>query len=68
MSRDGFKDGGMTGEIDIHSIRMRITVKGFSDEDLERCIEVYSNNNLWMRTRNGQALAWVNTGDDDEDE
>ncbi|KAJ3329158.1 Mcm2-7 hexameric complex component [Blyttiomyces sp. JEL0837] len=63
MSREG--DGSMALEIELADIRSRVTVKGFSDEDLLRCIETYETGNLWMRIRNGTALAWVNDEADD---
>ncbi|KAJ3202648.1 Mcm2-7 hexameric complex component, partial [Dinochytrium kinnereticum] len=59
MSHEGYEEGGMATELSLEDIRARITMKGFSDEDLEKCLDMYENNNLWMRTRNGTVLSWV---------
>ncbi|ORY47747.1 MCM-domain-containing protein [Rhizoclosmatium globosum] len=65
MSREGHEEGGFKSEIDLADIRSRITVKGFSDVDLEKCIKLYENSNLWMRTKNGTCIAFINGDDDD---
>ncbi|KAI9348788.1 MCM2/3/5 family-domain-containing protein [Zopfochytrium polystomum] len=68
MSSEGRSAGEIAKEVDIPNIRSRITARGFGDDDLQRCIEHYSDANLWMVGRNGQALVWVTADDDDEEE
>ncbi|KAI8850596.1 MCM2/3/5 family-domain-containing protein [Chytridium lagenaria] len=66
MSQEGYNEGGMANELSMEDIRARITMKGFSNEDLEKCLDTYENNNLWMRTRNGTMLTWVYIQDGDD--
>ncbi|KAJ3099027.1 Mcm2-7 hexameric complex component [Phlyctochytrium planicorne] len=65
MSHEGFNDGGMAEELSMDDIRARITMKGFSDEDLQTTISEYEENGLWMRTANGATLTWLFSGLDD---
>jgi hypothetical protein len=46
-------------------IKARITLKGFSNEDLERCIAQYEMANLWMKTRGGNSLTWIEIDDEE---
>ncbi|KAI8833408.1 MCM2/3/5 family-domain-containing protein [Chytriomyces cf. hyalinus JEL632] len=64
MSREGHEEGGYKTEMDLADIRARVTVKGYSDEDLEKCIRTYEMSDMWMRTRNGTCIAFVESADD----
>ncbi|KAI9324198.1 MCM2/3/5 family-domain-containing protein [Zopfochytrium polystomum] len=68
MSSEGRSAGQIAKEVDIPSIRSRITARGIGDDDLQRCIEHYSDANLWIVGRNGKALVWVTADDDDDEE
>ncbi|KAI9346991.1 MCM2/3/5 family-domain-containing protein [Obelidium mucronatum] len=65
MSREGHEEGGFKDELELADIRARITVKGFGDADLEKCIRTYENSNLWMRTKNGTCIAFITADEDD---
>ncbi|KAJ3196512.1 Mcm2-7 hexameric complex component [Irineochytrium annulatum] len=65
MAREGQPEGGLA-ELDLASIKDRVILKHFSVADLEECITTYENNNVWMRTRNNTALAFVDHEDEDD--
>ena len=52
------------------AVRERVIAKGFSEKDLSKCIEVYSNDDVWMTAGANQSiLRWLRIDDaDDSDE
>ncbi|KND00472.1 DNA replication licensing factor MCM7 [Spizellomyces punctatus DAOM BR117] len=63
MSKDA--DGQMQSEIRISKIRDRVIGKGYTEEDLNNCIEAYHD--LWMVAANGTKLRWMGVNEEDEE-
>lgn len=47
-------------------IRERVISKGLSDAELKRCIESYSDDDVWMVVGNGSKLRWIGVEDDSD--
>ncbi|KAI8609574.1 MCM2/3/5 family-domain-containing protein [Chytriomyces sp. MP71] len=70
MSREGHEEGELCADAaemnpSLADILNRVTMKGYSSEDLEKCVRVYENSDMWMRTRNGTCLAFIDHDDDE---
>ncbi|KAJ3022829.1 Mcm2-7 hexameric complex component [Thoreauomyces humboldtii] len=63
MSKDG--DGRMRPEISINKIRDRVIGKGFTEDDLNDCVEAYGD--LWMMAANGTKLRWLGVEEEDDE-
>jgi DNA replication licensing factor MCM7 len=61
-------NGTLEREISISDIRERVISKGLSESDLERCIRVYSDDDVWMLCgADSSKLRWIMIEDEDED-
>jgi DNA replication licensing factor MCM7 len=49
-------------------VRERVIAKGFSDAELQKCINIYTDDDVWMLAGNGQKLRWMRVADEDSDE
>ncbi|KAI8927057.1 MCM2/3/5 family-domain-containing protein [Entophlyctis helioformis] len=62
-------NGSLMREIPISSVRERVISKGFSEDNLQACISVYSDDDVWMTAgANNSRLRWLRIDDEDEDE
>jgi DNA replication licensing factor MCM7 len=50
----------------ISEIRERIISKGLSEDDLQRCIDSYAEDDVWMLVANGTKIRWIGIEDDGE--
>jgi hypothetical protein len=61
-------NGTLEREISISDIRERVISKGLSESDLERCIRVYADDDVWMVCgADNSKLRWIMIEDDEED-
>jgi DNA replication licensing factor MCM7 len=61
-------NGQMDKEVSLTDVRESVINKGFSEEDLERCVTTYANDDVWMRVGNdGSRLRWISIDDSDDD-
>lgn len=61
-------DGGMCHELVMSDVKERVITKGFSEEDLSKCLEEYERDDVWMITKNGATLRWLRIASDDGSE
>lgn len=61
-------NGQMDKEVSLTDVRESVINKGFSEEDMERCVTAYANDDVWMRVGNdGSRLRWISIDDSDDD-
>ena len=51
--------GEMTSVLHYQDIKDRIIRKGFTEEQLQKCIEYYERIDIWMRISGGDKLKWM---------
>ncbi len=49
-------------------MRERVISKGYSEAELNACIELYTNDDIWMVVANGAKLRFMNAGVNDDDQ
>ncbi|KAL2918722.1 DNA replication licensing factor MCM7 [Polyrhizophydium stewartii] len=60
-------NGSLIPEIGLAEVRERIISRGFSEEQLQECISVYRDDDVWV-TVNNNKLRWIRIDDDDDDD
>lgn len=50
----------------LSEVRERVISKGLSEDNLQRCIDTYAEDDVWMLVANGSKLRWMGVEDDDE--
>ncbi|KAG9729854.1 hypothetical protein KCU73_g12011, partial [Aureobasidium melanogenum] len=56
------------GELDLRRVRERVLAKGFTLQQLESCLDEYSDLDIWQTAAEGTRLVFIEAGDDMEDE
>ncbi|KXL43685.1 MAG: hypothetical protein FE78DRAFT_151760 [Acidomyces sp. 'richmondensis'] len=59
--------GAGRGELDMRKVRERVLAKGFTVQQLEACIEEYSEIDIWQTAAGGTRLVFIEAGGGDED-
>jgi DNA replication licensing factor MCM7 len=57
----------MYKEINISDVRERLIRKGYSEEQLQQCIDSYERMDVWMRTSGGTKLRWTEITEFDDE-
>ena len=52
--------------ISVSNIRERVISKGLSEENLQRCIDMYADDDVWMLVANGTKLRWMGVEDESD--
>jgi DNA replication licensing factor MCM7 len=61
-------NGQLQKEVNLTDVRETIINKGFTEENLMKCIQVYSNDDVWMRCgADGSKLRWLSIEDTDDE-
>lgn len=61
-------DGTLRSDISISEVRERIIHKGFAESDLQKCIGIYTDDDVWMVAGNGAKLRWMSVIEDSDEE
>jgi DNA replication licensing factor MCM7 len=62
-------NGTLEREISISDIRERVISKGLSESELERCIKIYSDDDVWMVCgADNSKLRWIMIEEEEDDE
>ncbi|KAJ1565707.1 Mcm2-7 hexameric complex component [Nowakowskiella sp. JEL0078] len=61
-------DGSLMMEIQYNKIHNRVLANGFTDQQLEQCIEEYSRDDMWMLDGNKTKLVWIRIDNEESEE
>ncbi|KAI8913605.1 MCM2/3/5 family-domain-containing protein [Gorgonomyces haynaldii] len=61
-------DGTLARSISMASVQEFIISKGYTQEDLDKCIQNYQQDDVWMVAANGSQLRWMRIEEDSDEE